>query len=184
LWRKYLGNLGLDRLSLWYSGQSSWLQIQRSGFDFRSYQIFWEVVGLERGPLSLVSTIEELLGRKSRGSVLRPWESVAMATRHPPLSAKVYTNFADGWRSLGRYSSLADSGHEVIINNRLGSQELPACRRNYQVSQSVSEKYRLWSPMIPAHISMKLIRVTPCIGTEEKSYVRAFEFPTAVWVPK
>jgi hypothetical protein len=25
--------------------------------------IFWEVVGLERGPLSLVSTIEELLGR-------------------------------------------------------------------------------------------------------------------------
>jgi hypothetical protein len=29
------------------------------------YQIFWEVVGLERGPLSLVSTIEELLGRKS-----------------------------------------------------------------------------------------------------------------------
>jgi hypothetical protein len=29
------------------------------------YQIFWEVVGLERGPLSLVSTIEALLGRKS-----------------------------------------------------------------------------------------------------------------------
>jgi hypothetical protein len=24
------------------------------GFDFRRYQIFWEVVGLERGPLSLV----------------------------------------------------------------------------------------------------------------------------------
>jgi hypothetical protein len=49
---------------LWSSGQSSWLQIQRSGFDFRGYQIFWEVVGLERGPLSLVSTIEELLKRK------------------------------------------------------------------------------------------------------------------------
>jgi hypothetical protein len=27
-------------------------------------------VGLEQGPLSLVSTIEELLGRKSSGSVL------------------------------------------------------------------------------------------------------------------
>jgi hypothetical protein len=26
--------------------------------DFQLYQIFWEVVGLERGPLSLVSTIE------------------------------------------------------------------------------------------------------------------------------
>jgi hypothetical protein len=25
---------------LWSSGQSSWLQIQRSGFDFRRYQIF------------------------------------------------------------------------------------------------------------------------------------------------
>jgi hypothetical protein len=53
--------------SLWSSGQSSWLQIQRSVFDSRRYQIFWEVVGLERGPLSLVSTIEELLERKSSG---------------------------------------------------------------------------------------------------------------------
>jgi hypothetical protein len=47
------------------SGQGSWIQIQRSGFDFRCYQIFWEVMDLERGPLSLVSTTEELLGRKS-----------------------------------------------------------------------------------------------------------------------
>jgi hypothetical protein len=31
------------------------------GFDYRRYQIFWEVVGLERGPLSLVRIIEELL---------------------------------------------------------------------------------------------------------------------------
>jgi hypothetical protein len=41
---------------------------QRSGFDSRRYQIFWEAVGLERGPLGLVSTIEELLKRKSSGS--------------------------------------------------------------------------------------------------------------------
>jgi hypothetical protein len=39
---------------------SSWLQIHRSGFDSRRYQIFWEVVDLERGPLSLVNIIEEL----------------------------------------------------------------------------------------------------------------------------
>jgi hypothetical protein len=38
-----------------------------SGFDSRRYQIFWEAVGLEPGPLSLVSTIEELLERKSSG---------------------------------------------------------------------------------------------------------------------
>jgi hypothetical protein len=36
----------------------------------RCYQMFWEVVDLERSPLSLVSTTEELLGRKSSGSGL------------------------------------------------------------------------------------------------------------------
>jgi hypothetical protein len=40
---------------LWSSGQSP-------GFDFRALQK--KVVGLERGPLSLVSTTEELLDRK------------------------------------------------------------------------------------------------------------------------
>jgi hypothetical protein len=48
---------------------SSWLQIQRSGFDSRRYQIFWEVVGLERGPLSLMRIIEELF--QGRGDSLR-----------------------------------------------------------------------------------------------------------------
>jgi hypothetical protein len=38
------------------------------GFDSGRYQIFWEVVGQERGPLSLVSTMEELLGRNNSGS--------------------------------------------------------------------------------------------------------------------
>jgi hypothetical protein len=47
---------------LWSSGQSSWLQIRRPGFDSRHYQK--KVVGLEQGPLSLVSTTEELLDRK------------------------------------------------------------------------------------------------------------------------
>jgi hypothetical protein len=52
---------------LWSSGQNSWLQIRR-------YQIFWKVVGLERGPLSLVRTNEELLGRKCSGSSLESRE--------------------------------------------------------------------------------------------------------------
>jgi hypothetical protein len=59
---------------MWSSGQSSCLQIQRSEFDSRRYQIFREVVALERGPLSLVSTIEELLKRKSSGSGLETRE--------------------------------------------------------------------------------------------------------------
>jgi hypothetical protein len=48
---------------LWSSGQSSWLQIRKPGFVSRHYQKK-KVVGLERGPLSLVSTTEELLDRK------------------------------------------------------------------------------------------------------------------------
>jgi hypothetical protein len=35
------------------------------GFDSRLYKIFWEAVGLERGPLSLVRIIEELFERKA-----------------------------------------------------------------------------------------------------------------------
>jgi hypothetical protein len=61
-------------LPLRSSGQFSWLKIQRPGFDSRHYQIFWEVVGLERGPLSLVSAIEELLERKSSASGLESLE--------------------------------------------------------------------------------------------------------------
>jgi hypothetical protein len=40
------------------------------GVDSRHYQIFLVVVGLERGPLSLVSTSDELLGRNSSDSGL------------------------------------------------------------------------------------------------------------------
>jgi hypothetical protein len=47
----------------WSSDQSSWLQIRKPGFDSRHYQKK-TVVRLERGPLSLVSTTEELLDRK------------------------------------------------------------------------------------------------------------------------
>jgi hypothetical protein len=54
---------------LWSSGQSSWLQFERSGFDSRRCQNFWEVVGLERGPLRLMSTSEKLLERKVAASV-------------------------------------------------------------------------------------------------------------------
>jgi hypothetical protein len=56
------------------SGPPLWSNVQSFGFDFRRYQILWKVVGLERGPLSLLSTTEELLERKSSGSGLETRE--------------------------------------------------------------------------------------------------------------
>jgi hypothetical protein len=59
-----------ERPPLWSSAEDSRLQIQRFGFDFRLYQTFREVVGLERGLFSLVSITEELLERKISDSGL------------------------------------------------------------------------------------------------------------------
>jgi hypothetical protein len=63
-----------SRPPLWSSGQSSWLQIQRSGLDSRRYHIFWEVLDLKLDPLSLVSTTEEIIERRSSGSGLESRE--------------------------------------------------------------------------------------------------------------
>jgi hypothetical protein len=95
-----------SRPPLWSSGHSSWLRIQWPGFDSRRYQIFWAVVGLERGPPSLVTTIDELLERKSRGSCRKSRE---YGLSDPPLwpSGTLYpqnlslTSPTSGCRSVG-----------------------------------------------------------------------------------
>jgi hypothetical protein len=93
--------------SLWSSGHSSWLQMQTSEFESRRYQILWEVVGLERGPLSLVSTIEELFGWKSSGPGLEIREygrrDKLCWPRDTPLPAEklALTSPTRGGRSVG-----------------------------------------------------------------------------------
>jgi hypothetical protein len=90
-----------------YSGQSSWIQIQRSGFDSRCYQISWEVLSLEQGPLSLVSTTEELLERKYSGAGLENPDygrtgSAVPTTRQPSIHRKLALNSpTSGGRSVG-----------------------------------------------------------------------------------
>jgi hypothetical protein len=47
-----------------------YLKLFSSAYQMLSYQIFWQVGGLERGPLSLVITTEELLEKRNSGSGL------------------------------------------------------------------------------------------------------------------
>jgi hypothetical protein len=98
--------LGGDRPPLWSSGQSSWLQIRRPGFDSRHYQNKNKVVGLERGPLSLVSTTEELLDRNVAAPVWKT-ENTVVGIHHadqvaPFIRKKLaITSPTSGGRSVG-----------------------------------------------------------------------------------
>jgi hypothetical protein len=112
--------VSLQQSPLWSSGQSSWLQIQRPGFDFQRHQIFWKLVGQERGPLSLASTTEELLGRKCSGSGLENRDKAVgdppswpRGTLYPQKLALTLTT--SGGRSFGIVSSRAQTTQFVCL---------------------------------------------------------------------
>jgi hypothetical protein len=97
---------------LWSSDQRFWLQIQRSRVRFPALLDFWQVGGLQRGPLSLVITTEELLEKRSSGSGLEKPRLTALGIRWAdhvtPSTRKKSALLRWQRRSLGRYSSLAD----------------------------------------------------------------------------
>jgi hypothetical protein len=77
-----------------------------------------DLVDLERGPLSLASTNEELLERRSGGSGLESQEHGRRDSLRWPLdtlSAKVGTNFAD--KLLLRHQN-AGENRDIKIANR------------------------------------------------------------------
>jgi hypothetical protein len=73
------------------------------GFDSRALQKI--VVGLERGPLSLVSTTEELLDRQVAAPVLKI-ENTAVGIRHADHLAPSIRKI---WQSLRRQAAVARS---------------------------------------------------------------------------
>jgi hypothetical protein len=99
-----------------------------TGLDSRSYQIFWEVMGLERGPLSLVRTTEELLEWKSSGSR----QENRINGRGDPLrwprdtlypQKLALTSPTSGGRSVG-IVRLRTKGHGVFLSAILFSHEV------------------------------------------------------------
>jgi hypothetical protein len=125
--------------------------MQRTGFDSQRYQIFWELVGLERGPLSLVSTIEELLERSSSVSGLESQEDFRRDPLRWPRGTLYPQKLAlalptSGGRSVGvvRSRTLATefSSVHLILPAALGPGVHSACNKNeYQkLKNNISEE--------------------------------------------
>jgi hypothetical protein len=91
-------------------------------------------MGLERGPLSLVSTIEQLLGRKNSGFCLES-ENTAVGIRHADYATSLYpqklalTSPTSGGRSVDiiRYLTLVTEVIFFLISLAKKWSELQLC---------------------------------------------------------
>jgi hypothetical protein len=100
-------------------------------------------VGLERGPLGLVSTTEELLGRNSSGSGL---ENIEYGCRDPSLLPRgtlypqklALTSSTSGGRSVGTVRSRTQTTEFVFIlfYNTGAHGSVVGCRNMVQVGRS------------------------------------------------
>jgi hypothetical protein len=118
---------------LWSSGQSSWLQFRR--FQVRFPALQKKVVGLDRGPPSLVSATEVLLGSNSSGSGL---ESRGYGRRDSSRWPRgilypqklVLTSLPSGGRSVGIVRLRTEAMEFFFYATLL--QHTTACRLSHQ----------------------------------------------------
>jgi hypothetical protein len=107
-WGDYLGLMGMKEPTLWSTGQSFWLQIQRFQVRFPALPDFLRSSGPGASPLSISSIIEELLGRNISCSGLE----ISKYDHGDPLSWPHDTLYPQMLvltsPTSGRYSLLAD----------------------------------------------------------------------------
>jgi hypothetical protein len=165
---------------LWPSGQSFWLQIQRSGFHSQRYQIFWVVVGLERDPLSLVCIIMDLRGRKRRGSRLENRRYTLRDTPRWP-SGSLYpkklalTSPTCGVRSVGIVRSQTQAMEFFFNNNfisQAGGRPMSVLSQLDQITynaKSVRKLNKLQLCHIYVFVSQNILIILPYMRTRQNT---------------
>jgi hypothetical protein len=141
-----------------------------SGFDSRRYQIFWVLVGLERGSLSLVRIIEELFRgnsgsglenlNKDRGDSLRcPRDTVyplKLVTRKiSSYISTIYFSLAlqPHWALVNvfHFHDYFTDGRPPLRSDQLFARPLPKHRNSKQRSRLQSERIQCmpWTAQLP-----------------------------------